>query len=75
MLDSEDEEPHVKGLNGGLQGREWQEKLDDWIMAVSKTKESHSKASSFAKILIFESMENSKDVFHKRSTKCRRKEK
>lgn len=22
MLDSEDEDPHVKGLNGGLQGRE-----------------------------------------------------
>lgn len=45
------------------------------IMDGSKTKESHSKASSFAKILIFESRENSKDVFHKRSTKCRRRNK
>lgn len=30
MLDSEEEDPRVKGLNGGLQGRERQEKLDGW---------------------------------------------
>lgn len=57
MLDSEEKDLCVKGLNGGLQGRAENDKRN-WmtgIMAVSKTKESHSMASSFAKILIFES--------------------
>lgn len=30
MLDSEEKALRVKGLSGGLQAREWQEKLSDW---------------------------------------------
>lgn len=45
------------------------------MMAVNKANESHNTTFGFAKILISKSTENSKDVAHKISTKCRKKEK